>query len=272
MITGGNSFLAKELSEHLEKNYKLFVTNRNSLDVSDKKSVELFFQNNQIDYVFHTAIAGGSRLKQDSFSDFVSNVNMFYNLLNVSDKYELLFNFGSGAEFDRRKDIKEIAEEELFNSYPIDYYGHSKNLIAREAWEQKNIINIRLFGCFGKYENDTRFIKSTIFKCLNEQDIIIDNKEMDFISTKDLFILIENFLQNGIKYKDINAVYNKKVDLLYIAEYIKELTKSKSNVIVNKGNNNKSYSGNSCKIDSLELNFVGLEKSIKEMCNAIRTR
>lgn len=262
LITGGNSFLAKEFIK-LFTDYNLIITDRNTLDITNKHQVDNFFINNKIDYVLHTAIKGGSRLKEDTFQDLIDNLNMYNNLSSNCDKFKLMINFASGAEFDRRRDIKEINEEEIFNSYPIDYYGHSKNLIAKEVLEQKNIINIRLFGCFGKHENDTRFIKSTINKCHNNEDIIIDDKKMDFISTKDLFILIENFLQNNIKYKDINAVYNKKVDLLYIAEYIKELINSKSSIILKE--KSKSYSGSSTKIDTLNLNFVGLEESIREM-------
>jgi len=262
LITGGKSFLAREFVNYF-KNYQLIITDKNNLDVTNKKTVDDFFNNNQIDFVLHTAIKGGSRLKEDTFQDLIDNLNMYNNLSNNYDKFKLMINFASGAEFDRRRDIKEINEEEIFNSYPIDYYGHSKNLIAKEVLEQKNIINIRLFGCFGKYENDTRFIKSTINKCHNNEDIIIDDKQMDFISTKDLFILIENFLKNDIKYKDINAVYNKKVDLLYIAEYIKKLTNSKSSIILKE--KSRSYSGSSTKIDTLNLNFAGLEESIREM-------
>lgn len=271
LITGAKSFLAKEISESF-LDYKLIFTDRSTLDVSNKYSVDCFFKDNQIDYVFHTAIAGGSRLKQDSFNDFVSNINMYYNLINVSDRYKLLFNFGSGAEFDRRKNIERFKEEEIFTCSPVDYYGSSKNIIAKEAWKQENVINIRLFGCFGKHENNTRFIKNTIYKCLNNEDIFVDNKQMDFISTKDLFVLIENYLQDGVKYKDINAVYNKKVDLIYIAEYIKQITDSKSSIILKNKSKENSYSGDSTKIDSLNLDFVGLENSIKEMYDAIKPR
>lgn len=271
LITGGKSFLAKELVEYFDSKYNLLTTDRNTLDVSNKESVNLFFDNNQVDYVFHTAISGGSRLRQDSFDDLVNNLVMFQNLANKSDKYDLLFNFGSGAEFDRESDITRTSENVIFGCSPKDYYGHSKNLIAREIQNKENIVNVRLFGCFGKYEINTRFIKSTIYKCLNDEDIFVDNKEMDFISTKDLFILIEKYLQDGVVYKDINAVYDQKVNLLYIAEYIKSLTGSKSSIILNK-NNTRNYSGDSTKISSLDLNFIGLEDSIKEMYDAIRKR
>jgi len=270
LVTGGNSFLAKEFKEYFCNKFNLILTDRSTLDVTDKKAVDYFFNNNKIDYVIHTAIKGGSRLKKDSFDDFKDNINMYSNLCDNAEKYNLMFNFGSGAEFDRKRDIIRSTEEEIFKMIPEDYYGCAKNIISRDIANRNNIINIRLFGCFGKHENDTRFIKSSIRKCIDNEDIFVDDKEMDFISATDLFFLIENYLKNDVKYKDINAVYNKKVDLFYIAQYIKQITDSKSSIFVNSQNIKKNYSGDSKKIDSLDLELNGLEKSIKEMFNAIK--
>ena len=262
LITGGNSFLARELKEHF-LDYQLLITDKNTLDVSNKEQVNTFFKENNIDYVFHTAIKGGSRLRNDSFQDMINNLNMYYNLSSNSDKYKLMFNFASGAEFDRERDIKLFEEEQILETIPKDLYGCAKNLISRDILQKNNIINIRLFGCFGKLENETRFIKSTIIKCLNNQDIIIQNKEMDFFSIDDLALLIKEFIENKFFYKDVNAVYSNKIDLNYIAKYIKTLTNSNSKIIIEE--NSKSYSGSSKKIDSLNFKFKGLEKSIQDM-------
>jgi UDP-glucose 4-epimerase len=264
LITGGNSFLAKEFVS-LFPEYNLIVTDRKTLDVTNKEQVDIFLKNNNIDYILHTAIKGGSRFKQDFFQDMLDNLNMYYNLSSNSDKYKIMFNFASGAEFDREQDIKSFKEEKIFDSIPKDFYGCSKNLISRDLLQKNNIINIRLFGCFGKLENDSRFIKNTIKKCLNHQEIIIQNKEMDFFYVEDLVLLIKEIILNGTKHKDINAVYSNKVDLNYIAKYIKTLTNSNSKIIIE--SNNKDYTGSSVKIDSLNLKFNGLENSIKDVIN-----
>jgi hypothetical protein len=77
--------------------------------------------------------------------------------------------------------------------------------------------------------------------------------------------LIKEIILNGTKHKDINAVYSNKVDLNYIAKYIKTLTNSNSKIIIE--SNNKDYTGSSVKIDSLNLKFNGLENSIKDVIN-----
>lgn len=263
LITGGNSFLAKEFIEYFHNKYNLIITDRKTLDVTNKDNVNSFFKKNKVDYILHTAIKGGNRLRKDTFEDFVDNINMYHNLRDNSDKFKLMFNFASGAEFNRTQSIDNCVEEEIFASIPEDFYGCSKNLISRDITTRENIINIRLFGCFGKHENDTRFIKNAINKCKNNEDIIIDNKIMDFISAKDLCIIIEYFLNNKFIYKDINAVYNEKINLINITKMIKSLTNSKSSIIIAQAD--KNYFGSSIKLDSLNLKLDGLEKSIKNM-------
>ena len=78
LITGGNSFLAREFVNFFT-DYNLIVTDRNTLDVTNSRQVNNFFINNKIDYVFHTAIKGGSRLREDTFQDFVDNLVMYNN-------------------------------------------------------------------------------------------------------------------------------------------------------------------------------------------------
>jgi len=268
LITGGNSFLSKEFKQYFGKSYNLIITDRNTLDVANKNDVNNFFINNKINYVFHTAITGGKRLKEDTFSNFIDNLNMYYNLSINSNKFDLMFNFASGAEFDRDDHITSCKEEEIFTKIPKDFYGYSKNIISRDIATKNNIVNIRLFGCFGANENESRFIKTCIKKSLKNEEIIVQNKKMDFFSSMDLCILIEDFIKNGIKYRDMNAVYNNKTSLYNIAYFIKKEMRSESSIAII--GDAKEYTGCSEKLDSLNLNLTGLENSIKDMIGKMR--
>lgn len=268
LITGGNSFLSKEFKDYFGKKYNLIVTDRNTLDVTNKNDVKNFFINNKINYVFHTAINGGKRLKEDTFDNFIDNLNMYYNLSSNLDKFDLMFNFASGAEFDRDTHIRNCKEEEIFTKIPKDFYGCSKNIISRDVASKSNIVNIRLFGCFGANEDETRFIKSCIEKSLKNDDIIVQNKKMDFFSSEDLCVLIESFIQKGIEHKDTNAVYHNKMSLYSIANFIKKQTRSESSIAI--VGDAKEYTGSSEKLDSLNLNLNGLENSIKEVIKKMR--
>ena len=51
------------------------------------------------------------------------------NNYNTFIIYKMMFNFGSGAEFDRTREIDKISEEQINYRNPSDYYGLAKNLI-----------------------------------------------------------------------------------------------------------------------------------------------
>jgi GDP-L-fucose synthase len=113
---------------------------------------------------------------------------MFENLLKFSNKFQVMFNFGSGAEFDRRFDIKNSIETDVFKSNPVDMYGLSKNLITRRIYElDANIYNLRLFGCFGVHEEPQRLFKTcyeNFAKGINAN--ITQDKYMDYFYAQDI--------------------------------------------------------------------------------------
>ena len=158
LVTGANGFLGREIADYFSgSEYNLILAPRQVLDLTSKQEVDDFFSKNEVDVVLHTAV----RYSQ-TFGDFISNLSMFENLKNHADKYSFMITFGSGAEYDRSTDISAAHEKNIFSRLPDDYYGLAKNLIARDAALFNNIINLRLFGCFGTMEDNTRFIKNSL--------------------------------------------------------------------------------------------------------------
>ena len=276
LITGANGFLGRHFKEHYSgTEHKVFSLGRERLDVTDEKAVEKFFFSNDIDIVLHTAVKGGRRNESDTFDDFVDNVLMFRNLSRCSRQYKLMINFGSGAEFDRNRSIISAKEAEIHDRIPDDYYGQAKNLIAREISKHKNIINLRLFGCFGHHESDARMIKGNILKAKKGGEIIVhQNKIMDFFYIKDLYSVIDHILKDpiGFPYKDLNVCYKEKKSLLDISRIISEknLPFTRSRVILIDESSGNDYSGCSAKLMSLGIAFIGLDRAIQEMCEILK--
>jgi len=276
LITGGNGFLATELATFLKKNnHILYVTDRTTLDVRNSVQVEDFFSNNEVDFVLHTAVKGGNRLKSDSINDLFDNLVMFDNLAKHCDKFKLMINFGSGAEFDRSTEILNADEKEIFDCYPRDYYGLSKNLIARKILEMNtNIVNLRIFGCFGEKEKNTRLIKSTINNFRSGKEAVIhQNKLMDYFYVGDLCRVVDYCVENysSLGFKDLNLCYKEKKTLEETVFLIKCLTSSSSDVIINNRTKGVSYTGDSSLLESLNLPLVGLERGIVEILEKYET-
>jgi|ETNvirnome_6_100_1030635.scaffolds.fasta_scaffold04535_7 GDP-L-fucose synthase len=271
LITGCNGFLGKELiSRFKNTTHVIHATNKKSLDVTNHQHVENFFARNDIDIVLHTAIQGGTRGAVDTFEDFVANISMFSNLQKQADKFKLMINFGSGAEFDRSTPIENADEFELFNNWPGDYYGSAKNLIAREiSTYGGNIVNLRVFGCFGIHEKSSRMIKSAMLSCLAEASVAIhQNKKMDYIYVGDLYTILVYYIDNFDKQelpKDLNVCYNQKLTLKNIVNKVRYLTNRNVDVIIENAGLENCYTGNCSKLNELDLDLIGLEGGIKEV-------
>ena len=225
LITGGNGFIARNIYKTIKDKHNTILTNRQTLDVLDRNQISRFFDNNQIDTVIHTAVSGGSRIREDGISVLMNNLVMFDNLFQNKNKFSNLIHFGSGAEFDRRTDIASAKEND--ESYPIDYYGLSKKIIKREIDKTKNFYNLRIFGCFGPDETDTRFVKSAIRNVkLGKPIEIHQNRYMDFIYIEDLCKVVQYYIENISKKvlaKDINLCYNANKSLLDMANKINNI-------------------------------------------------
>lgn len=250
LITGGNGYIAKSLYNSFKDKYRVASITRQDFDLTNPFETLKYFSNKYFDAVIHCAVSGGSRLKQETWSDMDSNIKMYYNLLNCKDKFGKLIHFGSGAE----------------TNAPESPYGLSKRVIANSISEQKNFYNIKIFGVFDENELPTRFLKANILRYINRQPIEIhENKLMDFFYMEDLISLIEYYLKLDDPPKEIDSCYPKKYSLQRIAEIINNLEDHKVKI-----NNNdlkgKNYIGKS----NLPIQTVGFQKGIKKTYEIIK--
>ena len=268
LITGSNGFIGSNIIKFLSNNvnYKLFKGNRNTIDLYSLDNIERYIDENQIDTVIHCAIDGGNRLQQDTYETFYRNILMYENLIKFNHRYKVFINFGSGAEFDRKYDISNVNEYDMFGVVPTDFYGLSKNIISKLSVHYCASVNLRIFGCFYHNELSTRFIKNNINKYINHKSMIIhQDRYMDFFYMDDLINIIEYSLNNPPStYKDINMSYLKKYKLSDITSIINDLSSYKVDVIIENENFGLNYTGNGELLNSLNLKLKGLELGIKE--------
>jgi len=267
LVTGANGYLGSFLSKRLEDfGYGVIQGSRENLNVLDSEACRRMFKTNDIEYVIHAAVRGGRRTIADTSADLYENIVMFENLAVHRDKFKMMINFGSGAAFDRAKDIDEAREGDVLNECPRDYYGLSKNLIAKRIHDiNDNIVNLRIFNCFGEKELSDRMIKANCIRHLREEEMIVhSNKKMDFFYIEDLYKVVIYYLtrfEEGFPL-DLNLCYEEKLDLLGIAEAIKTLTGRPNNDKLIDKDSDFSYTGSSERLSSLGINLYGLESGI----------
>lgn len=270
LITGGNGFIARNIHRALKDKHNIYLTNRQTLDVLDINQVEKFFNDNQVDIVIHTAVSGGSRTKEDDVHSLINNLLMFDNLAQNKHKFGSLIHFGSGAEFDRNTDICCAKEDD--ESCPVDYYGLSKKIIKRQIDKIENFYNLRIFGCFGVDEADTRFIKSAVRSVKEGKPIEVhQNRYMDFIYIEDLCKVVELYVEKINKKslpKDMNLCYSSHKSLLDIANKINNFAgKPCNNVVVKQSGFHTEYTGDGSKLHNMNVQLMGLDEGLKRCIN-----
>jgi nucleoside-diphosphate-sugar epimerase len=250
LITGKNGYIGRSLHSYLCSKHDVTIIGRQDFDLADSFETIKFFSNKFFDVVIHTAVVGGHRDKQEDSSIIDQNLKMYYNLLDVKNKYTKFIHFGSGAE-----------------GHLNTPYGWSKNIICKSILDKPNFYNLRIFGVFDENELDTRFIKSNIKRYINKEAIqIFEDKMMDFIYMKDLITIVEHYINNDDLPKEIDCIYPGNKSYLYdIAEIINKLDEYEVPIL--SGKNASHYVGY---YPLHNLEFIGLENGIKETYNILK--
>jgi UDP-glucose 4-epimerase len=270
LITGGSGFIGRNLVKALNKDYDVYSPSSSELDLTDAQQVTTYLQNKYFDVVIHCAIRGGRRLQPDTAVDMYENLSMYFHLMNNRDRFGKFFNFASGAEFDRRKGVFPTSKNNKLNtSWPIDYYGMSKNIISRLLKTDRQSYNFRIYGVFGTDEDDVRFIKASLLKIKQNLPIEIhQDKLFDFIHIDDLISIIKYYLSNP-EYpldSEVELVYSQKYTLSRLATLIKEITKSQVSININSTTKGRSYIGSGIGVDDIVMfNVEGLKAGIKKV-------
>lgn len=273
LLTSNKGFLGLSLINLFEKHneYKLFFEDKSNLNVLSNNLLKKYVKEKKIDVIIHNAIKGGRRITEDDCKTFYENVLMFENIVSLTNDVKLIFNLDSAASFDRKKNIYNFKETLLGKSVPCDFYGLSKMVSALRCQQFSNVINLRIFNCFGELETPERMIKNNITNYVNKKPLIIhQNKYMDFFYIEDLFQVLLFLLKSRIEFKDINLCYNYKTTLIDIANHINDLENHKSPIIIEKEGLDLGYCGDSSLLASLDIKLIGLTNGILKMHKRIK--
>jgi UDP-glucose 4-epimerase len=246
-IFGSTGFVGNFLCKNLS--YDIIPISRKEVDLLDYDQLFSFLKKNKLDVVINAAVNSDSNMDHFNLSSALHNLNIFHNLFRCRYEFGKLINFGSGAEFDRRYSITNATEEDIFLKLPEDHYGLSKNICSRTCTLTDNFFNLRLFGVFYSNEPARRLLP----KVISNQPMLIDDKYFDYFYLKDILPVVDYYINNFPKYKDLNLVYKNKMllsDFVYKFCLVKNLPTDNIKTSEKLGLN---YTGSSSKFE--ELNF-----------------
>ena len=271
LIIGGTGFIGKHLKNHFNKSFKFTTLSptRKDLNLVDFNSCFNYLKSHKPDIVIHSAVNIAS--VQDSIA-------MFFNIVRCHRFFGRLINLGSGGEYNPSLYTAMMTEDKSVESFPDNGYFLSKFVQGREIeyGPIDNLMNLRLFGVYGEFEDySRRFISNNICRVLSGLPISM-NRDMkfDYIYMNDLCFIIEKvILKSDFKYKTYNVCSGKPVKLSDLAKIIKDVMSVNDDIIIKNSGLNPEYSGDSTKIQ-LEMGQFDLmphSSSILNMVNYFTT-
>ncbi len=275
LITGSTGFIGKNIAEAFNNSYNLYTPNHHDLDLLDQNAVHQYFLKNDIDTVIHCANFGGTRKIQSPGDVVEKNLRMFFNLAENKDHFVKLIHMGSGAEYNKRRALQNISENECDALIPLDEYGFSKYIISRYIETTENFYCLRLFGIFGKYEDyEFKVISNAIVKNLLHMPIKIrQNVRFSWLYIDDFLKVLDYFLIHTPKKSIFNVTPPSTVDLVSIMHMINSHSDFKSEICVENQGLNLEYSGNNAQLmnEIGDIAFTPMNAAIKDLYDYYNT-
>lgn len=270
LLTGGSGFIGRNIKESfLSEKYVIISPSSKELNLADDRHVTEFFNNKFFDVVLHCAAKPAHRNAKDKTGIFETNTKMFQNLVKRKDNYKKFINFSSGAVYDQSKNISLVKETDFPDSQPSDDYGAYKYNEQKQVENLENFLNLNLFGVFGKYEDwEIRFISNAICKTLFDMPITLrQNRRFSYLFIDDLMPILEFFIENDTKYKSYNIVPSQTAELLEIADIVRDLSKSKKEILLSQEGFGLDYTADNARLlkEFENAQFTSLKSAIAKL-------
>lgn len=277
-VTGSNGFIGSQIVQGFEKfgQYQVLPVARNTVNLLSDEEVLDFFAKNKVDTIIHCASTGGSRKDNGKTTVLKNNLRMFFNLERCLKPGMTLINLGSGAQYNKNRNLVDINEEAFGEAVPQDEYGFGKYIMSKyinqfqESKHTGKIYNLVLFGVYGKGEDYTyRFISNAIIKNLLHMPIVINqNVLFHYLYIDDLVRVLKCLLEERWDEKEFNVTPRQSISLIQTAEIINDISDYHSEIIVKNRGMNYQYTGNNQRLmDCIgeDFQFTSYEEGIRQL-------
>lgn len=270
-LTGGNGFIGRNVLEKLGGKYSFFAPSSKELDLQNADAVASYIRIHKFDLVIHSAKYGGTRKISDVAETAEYNTRMFFNIVRNKAFFKKMIFLGSGAEYGHySRPIVKVKEKEFDSFVPQDSFGFFKYICSKYIENVDNIINLRLFGIFGKYEDyELRFISNAICKNILGLPITLrQNVYFDYLYIDDFIKILEYFIEHSVQEKFYNVGTGTSIDLKKVTQIINKISKKPSKVIISKTGLSDEYTCDNSRLLSEigDFKFTNIEDSIADLC------
>ncbi len=268
LLTGSGGFIGKNLKFYFQGKHQLLTPRSFELDLTNKEAVKEYFKTNDIDFIIHCGSIGGAREIVDKDTTIEDNLAMVDNiLLNKKTETKIIL-FGSGAMYDKSRNLHKVKETEIGKFVPYDLYGKSKLLIYEKIKDRNDVLMLNIFACYGYDEKENRFPSYAINQIIKGENININqNVIFDYLFVEDLEQIVEYFINNMPQDNIINITPTQSSSLLEIANIVKNISKKDININVLNPKMNNEYTGDNSLLlkNYSKIKFTSLENGLKKL-------
>jgi UDP-glucose 4-epimerase len=267
LITGGSGFIGRNIAEYFRGRAEVLAPSHTELDLADDSAVRSYLEKAAAEVVIHGAIRPGHRNAQDPSQQFYLNTKMFFSLARNAHLFGKMLFLGSGAVYDHRH-YQPKMKEKYFDAYvPQDELGFSKYVAAKYIERAKNIVELRLFGVFGKYEDYAiRFISNLICKAIFDLPLTLkQDRRFDYLFIDDLMPVLDYFIKHKGKHRAYNVTSGSPVNLLALAEKIKKIAGKDLPIKVMESGIGTEYTGDNGRLkrEIRDVQFTPIDEAIQ---------
>lgn len=268
-ITGGSGFIGRNIVEAFFEKYEILAPSHKELELLDEDRVKAYLEKHKVDVIIHSAVRPGHRNIKDPSNQLINNTRMFFNLARNKHVFKKMIFLSSGCVYDQRFYQPKLKEKCFDSHVPIDETGLSKYIAAKYVEKEENIIELRIFGIFGKYEDYAiRFISNMICKALFNLPLTMkQDKRFDYVWVDDLMPILEYFIGQNGEQRAYNVTPDRSVRLLEIAEMVREISGKDLPINVASKEMGTEYSGDNARLrkEIKSLHFTPLRNAVEQL-------
>jgi GDP-L-fucose synthase len=254
LITGGSGFIGRNLAEQLTSTYDVSAPSSAELDLLNEQDVRDYLNAHHFDVIVHAATTRSNRRVAAPADMLDRNCRMFFNLVRNlvpnQERFGKMIHFGSGAEYSRAQLPARVREDYFDTRVPTDAYGFSKYICAKYIERSDRIVDLRLFGVFGPYEDYTvRFISNACCRAMKGLPIVLRQDVLfDYLYVKDLASITSWFIENDGRHKAYNVCSGRPVALTELAKMVADVSRRNPAISVAKAGMGEAYTGDNSRL------------------------
>jgi dTDP-4-dehydrorhamnose reductase len=236
LLLGSSGMIGRNLKELLPP---MLCPTHSELDLTDREQVKKYLDYHKPEQIIHCA-------SNDDEICLYDNLRMFVNLAESNIPMII---FSTGRNIDNRPG--KVGEYVLskYISQELALYKYSRILV------------LKIWGCFGKYEKESRFFTDNMLRIKRSEPIVVrENKLFSYVYVKDLAKIvndleIENNIYNIVGYTE---------SLLYYAKILQKVCGEPTcPIVVEKETPSMNYVGD----NTFKFNYTPLSTALKEVWN-----